>query len=60
MSIDSINARDLFEKGALAYLSQDNQNKSYVHTAKLSGMHKPWSIGTIVHTFLPVFLSTLV
>lgn len=41
MSIYSIKASDLFEKGAFTYLSQESQNKSKEQTAKLSGMHKP-------------------
>jgi len=40
MSIDSMYLRDLVENGSSAYLHESHA-KSYVQTARLSGMHRP-------------------
>lgn len=58
MSISSMNLNVFCENGNSAYL-QESHAKSKEQIARLSGIHRPWSMGTRALTFLPVLLLIL-
>lgn len=57
--IDSMYLSERLEKGSSAWL-HPSHTRSKEQTLRLSGMAKPWSIGTSFLTLLPVFLSIFV